>query len=529
MTALHVVGPVTADFVAAPIELQQFTPILIVLIGAVIGVLVETVAPRRLRHNTQFALATFALVAALLTLILWTRHAPGSTLAGAIVNDVPAMLLQGLVLVLGLCGMLIMAERFSGRVADAFTPSGASVPGSAHEGVAERLGTTTEVFPLTLFAIAGMMIFPAAGDLLTMFVALEVLSLPLYVLTGLARRRRLLSQEAALKYFLLGSFSSAFFLFGAALLFGYAGSVQFGAIAQATPTVLGMDGLLLPGVLFVVIGLLFKVGAVPFHTWTPDVYQGAPTPVTGFMAACTKVAAFGALLRVLYVGVGNTRWDWQAALWVVAALTMIVGAVLSVTQTDIKRLLAYSSIAHAGFILVGLLAFDRTGVSSVVFYLAAYGFSTIAAFGLITLVRTRGSDQVQLNEATHLNQWAGLGRRSPIVAWSMAFLMAAFAGIPFTSGFVAKFSVFAAAVAHAGVAGAVLVVIGVLASAVTAYVYFRVVWLMFFADAADDTVTVVTPSVPTNAAIAVGLIVTLVLGVFPAPMLDLAGTALFLR
>ena len=168
-----------------------------------------------------------------------------------------------------------------------------------------------------------------------------------------------------------------------------------------------MDGLLLPGVALVSVGLLFKVGAVPFHSWTPDVYQGAPTPVTGFMAACTKVAAFGAILRVFYVGVAGSRWDWQPVLWAVAILTMVVGSVLAITQTDIKRMLAYSSIAHAGFILVGVLAFDRVGVSAVLFYLVAYGFTTIGAFAVVTLVRDAWV------EATHLSQWAGLGRRNP--------------------------------------------------------------------------------------------------------------------
>ena len=201
-----------------------------------------------------------------------------------------------------------------------------------------------------------MLLFPAADDLLTMFVALEVLSLPLYLLCGLARRRRLLSQEASLKYFLLGAFSSAFFLFGAALLYGYAGSVRLSGIADGDHPAVRHGRPAALGVALVSVGLLFKVGAVPFHSWTPDVYQGAPTPVTGFMAACTKVAAFGALLRLFYVGVAGSRWDWQPVLWAVAILTMVVGSVIAITQTDIKRLLAYSSIAHAGFILTGVLA-----------------------------------------------------------------------------------------------------------------------------------------------------------------------------
>jgi len=371
-----------------------------------------------------------------------------------------------------------------------------------------------------MFAIFGMMLFPTTNDLIGMFVALEVLSLPLYILSGLARRRRLLSQEASLKYFLLGAFSSAFFLFGTALLYGYAGSVYFGDLSRAISSgPLAMNGLLLPGAFLVFVGLLFKVGAVPFHAWTPDVYQGAPTPVTGFMAACTKAAAFGAILRLAYVGLDTARWEWTNALVLVALLTMVVGSVLSVTQTDMKRLLAYSSIAHAGFILVGVLAFDRKAVGAVLFYIVAYGFATIAAFAIVSLVRQNGA------EATHLSQWAGLGRRYPVVASAFAFLMLAFAGIPLTSGFVSKFAVFAAAVGTGGATGAVLAVVGVVCSAITVFVYARVIVLMFFSEAPDDAVEVVTPSVSTTFSIAIGTLVTLALGVLPSALLDLADRA----
>ena len=286
------------------------------------------------------------------------------------------------------------------------------MPGSQHERLLTATGVTqTEVFPLLMFAVGGMLLFPASNDLLTMFVALEVLSLPLYLLCGLARRRRLLSQEASLKYFLLGAFSSAFFLYGVALLYGYAGTVRLAGIAEAVSNSAGDETLLLVGTGLVAVGLLFKVGAAPFHSWTPDVYQGAPTPITGFMAACTKVAAFGALLRVFYVGVGGLAWEWEPVIWGVAILTMVVGSVVALTQTDVKRMLAYSSIAHAGFVLVGMAATDAVqpsgellGVSSVLFYLLAYGFSTIGAFAVVTLVRDAAG------EATHLSQWAGLAQ-----------------------------------------------------------------------------------------------------------------------
>src|SRR5664280_2605123 len=500
-------------FVATKVNYGAVMPMLIIFGAAMVGVLVEAFAPRPSRYRAQVGVALVGLVAALVAVGNGVGH-QGSTLAGAVVIDGPALFLQGTILGLSVLSMLAMAERFSGIGADAFTAQGAAAPGSAQESAAVRAGaTTTEVFPLTMFTIAGMLLFTAAGDLLTMFVALEVLSLPLYILAGLASRRRLLSQEASLKYFLLGAFSSAFFLFGSALLFGYSGSMDLGVISTAIGTQSGMDGLLVPGILLVLVGLLFKIGAVPFHSWTPDVYQGAHTPVTGFMAACTKVAAFGAILRFIYVGVADSRWDWSPALWGVAILTMVVCAVLSVTQTDIKRLLAYSSIAHAGFVMTGLVAFDKVGVSAVMFYVVAYGFATIAAFAIVSLVREGGS------EATHLSQWAGLGKNHPVVAGAFAFLLLAFAGIPLTSGFLAKFAVFSAAIGHGATP---LAIIGVLSSAVAAFVYVRVVVLMYFSEPAGDTVRVVPPSILTTAAVSLGVLMTLVLGVLPGPLLDLA-------
>ncbi len=269
--------------------------------------------------------------------------------------------------------------------------------------------------------------------------------------------------------------------------------------------------------MLVLVGLLFKVGAVPFHSWTPDAYQGAPTPVTGFMAACTKLAAFGAILRLTYVGVGANRWDWQIGVVVIAILTMVVGAVLSVTQTDVKRLLAYSSVAHAGFILVGVLAFSKGAIGGVMFYLLAYGATTIAAFAIVAMVRQDGS------EASHLSQWAGLGRNHPVVAGVFAFLLLAFAGIPLTSGFTAKFAAFAPAV-ESGTSGVVMVVVGVLASAVTAFVYVRLIVLMYFTEPAEGVVAL-QPSVPSTIGITLGVAITVVAGVAPAVVLQLANNA----
>src|SRR5690606_11624912 len=343
-------------FVAPHIEWAALTPVLILLGAAVIGVLVEAFVPRASRRLVQLALSALAVAGALVAVTWrWTvvqSSGPRELVAGALREDGPALLAQAVLLVLSLLALLVIADRSRGE--DGFAPTAAAVPGSEYEDQARRAGLAqTEVFPLTMFAVTGMLVFPAAADLLTMFIALEVLSLPLYLLAGLARYRRLLSQEASLKYFLLGAFSSAFFLMGLALLYGYAGSVRLDELAVAVPAMAGMDGLLLAGSALVIVGLLLKVGAVPFHAWTPDVYQGAPTSVTGFMAACTKVAAFAALLRFVYVVTPGLTWDLAPFLWTVAILTMVVGTVLAIVQTDMKRTLAYSSVAHAGFLLLG--------------------------------------------------------------------------------------------------------------------------------------------------------------------------------
>ncbi len=527
---------VTADFTAATLNYAALLPMLLIFGFALVGMLVEAFVPRGQRYRVQVVVALVGIVASFLAVVLVAVNnqaataglfatgasGTGGSIKGSVVIDGPGLFLQGAVLVLSFMGVLTMAERMGGVGSDAFTPMGSSTPGSAQEALAVRAGvTTSEVFPLALFAVGGMMLFPTAGDLLTMFVALEVLSLPLYILTGLARRRRLLSQEASLKYFLLGSFSSAFFLFGVALLFGYSGSVYLSDIADTIAAGgTALDGLLVPGVLLVAIGLLFKIGAAPFHAWVPDAYQGAPTPVTGWMAAATKLAAFGAILRFVYVAIAQDRWDWAPAVTVVAILTMVVGAVLSVTQTDIKRMLAYSSIAHAGFILVGVLAFDRSGVSGVMFYLVCYGLMTIAAFGIVNLVR----DTTNQSEATLLTQWAGLGRRHPVTAALFAFLLLAFAGIPLTSGFTAKFAVFEPALRSGG-AGTVMVIVGLLCSAITVFVYVRVIVLMYFNEPQHESVGVVTPSALTQTAIGLGTLLTLVLGVAPSSLLLLAGNA----
>ncbi|WP_240135415.1 NADH-quinone oxidoreductase subunit NuoN [Streptomyces sp. MUM 178J] len=527
------------DSIPAPhIEYSQLAPMLIVVGAAVLGVLVEVVVPRKARYHSQLFLSVTALAAAFAAVVGLAATGHGTTKVqiaamGAIAVDGPALFLQGTILLASLAAVFTFAERrldprAHGKHVDSFVAQAGSVPGGEGEQAAVRAGfTTTEVYPLMLFAVTGMLVFPAANDLLTLFIALEVFSLPLYLLCALARRKRLMSQEAAVKYFLLGAFSSAFLLFGIALLYGYAGSVSYARIAEvvdgsvraidpALAQTMGNDALLLIGGAMLLMGLLFKVGAVPFHMWTPDVYQGAPTPVTGFMAAATKVAAFGALLRLLYVVLPGLNWDWRPVLWGVAIVTMLGGAIVAITQTDIKRLLAYSSIAHAGFILAGVIALTPDGISSVLFYLAAYSFVTIGAFAVVTLVRDAGG------EATHLSKWAGLGRRSPLAAAVFAVFLLAFAGIPLTSGFAGKFAVFKAAAE--GGAGA-LVVIGVIASAIAAFFYIRVIVLMFFSEPKPEGPTVAVPSPLTMTTIAVGVAVTLALGVAPQYFLDLAGQA----
>ena len=517
------------------IEYFLLCPMLIVFSVAVVGVLVEAFVPRRGRYSAQVTLALAGLIAAFVAVVVVARSVPASgrtAVLGAVAIDRPALFLQGTVLLVGVMAIIFMAERTArgaaaqakvavaagrSRGLDSFTPQASAVPGSDTEREAERAGAAqTELFPLAMLSIGGMMVFPASNDLLTMFVALEVLSLPLYLICGLARHRRLLSQEAAMKYFLLGAFSSAFFLYGVALLYGATGTLSLPLIRNALAAH-GDTSLALVGVALLLAGLLFKVGAVPFHSWIPDVYQGAPTPITGFMAAATKTAAFGALLRVVYVALPPVHDQWRPVLWAIAILTMAVGTITAVNQTDVKRMLAYSSVAHVGFILTGVIADNPAGLSATLFYLVAYSFSTVGAFAVVGLIRN--ADGVEDAELSH---WAGLGQRSPIVGVMFSMFLLAFAGIPLTSGFVSKFAVFKAAAQGGAVP---LVIIGVISSGVAAYFYVRVIVLMFFTEATDDTPQVVAPGILSKAAIAVCAAVTVVLGILPQPVLDLADQA----
>jgi NADH-quinone oxidoreductase subunit N len=556
---------VIAAFTAPHVAWSAITPVVIVLGAGVLGVLVEAFVPSRFRRSVQVALAIIAPAAALVAVAaLWSgvKSTGGtSVLGGSVLVDGPTLVAWLIIAALGLLSVLLAADRTEGGE-DAFAPSVAAVPGSAYEEQARSTGQVqTEIYPLMLFAMGGMMVFPAAGDLLTLFVALEVLSLPLYLLAGTARRRRLLSQEASMKYFLLGAFASAVFLFGIALIYGYAGSIRFADITAATAIPGQLDSLLLVGLLFLLVGILFKTGAVPFHLWTPDVYQGAPTPITAFMAACTKVAAFVALLRVVYAVFPAMHWDISPILWIVAIATMLVGTVAALVQNDVKRLLAYSSIAHAGFILTGVIALHSRGIAAVLVYLLAYGVATVGAFGIVYLVREKSADGSVVGEATALSQWAGLGKQHPVLAVTFTLFLLSFAGIPLTAGFIGKFATFSAAVAGGAWP---LALIGVLASAAAAFFYVRIIVLMFFtgehdgaeaaeagepseapvaavvadegygvavaertatATAVERTTTTVVVRAEGFAVVAIALcaIVTVAVGLFPTPVLNLIG------
>jgi NADH-quinone oxidoreductase subunit N len=519
------------DFTSPHLEYAQLWPLLVVFGVACVGILVEAFMPRHLRFVTQVGLSVVGLLVALGGTIgvgLGLHDLSGArgliAAEGALAIDGPSVYLWGLVLLCAIGGVLLFAERRLEGGITAFAGQAAALPGTTAEREASARGMEhTEVYPLLLFAVGGMMLFPAANDLIMLFIALEVLSLPLYLLCGLARRRRLLSQEAALKYFLLGAFSSGFFLYGLTLVYGYSGSMEFAGIAAAVQGQTANHSLLLIGVGLMGVGLFFKVGAVPFHSWTPDVYQGAPTPVTAFMSAATKIAAFGAMLRLFYVAFGADRWSWQPMMWVVAILTMVLGAVLAVVQTDVKRMLAYSSVAHTGFLLTGLLGVQAAGdlgkgqissLQAVLFYLTTYGLAIIGSFALVGLVRDAGG------EAGRFSSWAGLGRRAPLAAAVFAYFLLSMAGIPLTAGFIGKWAVFSVALS----AGAWPVVVVAIASSIVAvFFYVRFILLMFFTDRDSEGAAAVTVASPlTTGVIAVTAIGTLVLGIVPGPVLDLA-------
>ena len=384
-----------------------------------------------------------------------------------------------------------------------------------------------EYHALLLLSASGMLLMTSANDLIVVFLALEILSIALYVLAAFDRRR-LESGEAGLKYFILGSFSSAVLLYGVAMVYGATGTTALSGIAGfLAANTLFSSGLLLAGVALILVGLGFKVAAVPFHMWTPDVYQGSPTPVTAFMAAGAKAAGFAALLRVFASGFGAYSVDWQPLMLILAIASLLVGSIVALVQQDVKRLLAYSSISHAGYILIGVQADTGRGVSSALFYLLTYTFMVVGTFAVVTIVGRKGDSHHSLDD------YRGLGSRAPLLAAAMTFLLLAQAGLPLTSGFVAKFTVFAASV-DAREYG--LTLVGVITTVIAAYFYLRVIVVMYMHDAPEAAADAVDGpgrrpfelDPATGLALGVAIVATVVMGVLPGVFIDFARDATLL-
>jgi NADH-quinone oxidoreductase subunit N len=360
-----------------------------------------------------------------------------------------------------------------------------------------------------------------ANDLIVLFLGLEILSIALYVLAGFYRSRAS-SREAAMKYFVLGAFSSALFLYGIALTYGATGSTNLPEIATyLAQNVIISNGVLLAGMALLVVGLGFKVAAVPFHAWTPDVYQGAPTPVTGFMAAAAKAAGFAGLLRVFFSTFVTLRLDWQPIVWVLAIATLVVGSVLAVVQTDIKRMLAYSSISHAGYVLIGLQAGNTAGIAGSLFYLLAYTFMVLGTFAVVTVVGRRG-------DAAHdIDSYKGLAARRPGLSLALTVLLMAQAGIPGTTGLWAKFYVISAAVQSHSYA---LALVAMLAAVVAAFFYLRVVTYMFMTTPDGEGEAAARLVIPAGIGmvLAVTVAFTVGFGILPSPIIHFARAATFL-
>jgi NADH-quinone oxidoreductase subunit N len=479
--------------VTPKIDLEPILPELI-LIGTGILVLLGGAIVKRAEPAALLMLSLAGVVgAAAASILLWRWDGGLTVLAGAVAVDRFAVVARLVILTATGIGLLYGYHYFE--------RSGEGKP---------------ELYPLVLFAASGMTLIASASDLIVVFLALEILSLSLYVLTGFSSR--LGSVEGAMKYFLLGAFSSAFFLFGIAMAYGATGSTRLSAVSRALAGQTGSQALALAAVGLLAVGFAFKVSAVPFHMWTPDVYQGAPTAVTAFMSAGTKVAAFAAFMRVFNVAFQPLTLDWMPLVWGLAAVSVVGGSVLAIAQTDIKRLLAYSSVAHAGFILIGLSAPGALGMSAALFYLVSYAVMILGAFGVVMLVSARGEDR------TTIASYAGLAKRSPLLAGLMALFLFSLAGIPPTAGFIAKVRVFTAAI-QAG--HWELALIGVLASVVAAYFYLRVVTVMFMQEPADDAEP--DPSLLPRLAIVIPALATLALGVFPGLVTGFLDSAAVIR
>jgi NADH-quinone oxidoreductase subunit N len=432
------------------VDWRAIAPELALLVAGVVLLLVVAFWPRAGRG--VLAGLTLAGLAVAAALTAWNWGLERVAFEGAVSLDGITRYARAVLLASGVLATLMIAQ------------------GDAPEGEADD--SPPEAYPLLVFALLGMVLLAAASDLLVVFIALEILSLSLYVLAGETRRQA--AQEAAMKYFLLGAFSSAFLLYGIALCYGATGTTNLLGIARASADPTGDGTLLLAGVGLLAVGFCFKVSAVPFHMWTPDVYQGTPTPVAAFMAAATKVAAFSVFLRVFSGALGGLVVSWRPVIAAVAVVTMLVGAALAVVQTDLKRMLAYSSISHAGYLLVGVAAAATVpaGISASLFYLLVYAFMVMGAFMVVQYVSRLGPpDDDAVRERSSLDDYRGLARRHPWAAGLLAVFMLALTGIPPLSGFWAKYYVFLAGI-QAGLTW--LVVVAVISSVISAFFYLRV-------------------------------------------------------
>ncbi len=452
IAAVQAITPPRVDLLAIGPE--------IALLVAALAVVMERALLRRRPgvFPLSFLLASAGPIAA--GIVLWRQwrdtrgHVVITTMAGAVRVDPFGVFLGVVVLVATLLAVLLSAAYLQREGLDA-----------------------PEYFALILLSAAGMLAMTTANDLIVVFLALEVLSIPLYVLAAFDRRRSA-SQEAGLKYFLLGAFSSAVFLYGVALTYGATGTTSITGIGQFLALHTLFDsGTLIAGFALLLVGLGFKVSAVPFHMWTPDVYQGAPTPVTAFMSSATKAAGFAALLRVFGVAFPLYHSDWRPAVAVLAGASLVVGSVAAVIQTDLKRVLAYSSIVHAGYILIGFQLDTARGRQAALFYLLVYAFMTIGAFACLTVVTRPGDAQHAFDD------YRGLALRRPVVGGLLAFFVLAQAGVPFTGGFTAKLEIFASAI-NVGEYG--LAAIGVLAAVVATFFYLRIVVALFSPTPAEE-------------------------------------------
>jgi len=457
----------------------------LVLAGWAMGLLlIGLIVPLRLRSQVVASLAIFGLaVAFAATVAHWDTPITGFD--GAVVLDNLALFLNAVFIIAGTITVLISYNYLRDRQIDRY-----------------------EYYPLLLFSLSGMTLMAGANDFVILFIALELLSIPLYILAGFARPDEK-SEESALKYFLLGAFASAFLIYGIALIYGGTGTTMLTGVFEGA---MGGDvALTLAGAGLVLVGLAFKVAAVPFHMWTPDVYEGAPTPVAGFMSVGAKAAGFAALVRIFLMTLPSLSDNWFPAIATLAALTIILGNVAAISQKNIKRMLAYSSIAHAGYLLMGLAAHNQRGMAGVLFYLLAYAFTNLGAFAVLTAMAGPEGEDLSFTP------YAGLGKQKPWMAAAMALFMFSLTGIPPTGGFVGKYFLFWATV-EADLIW--LAILGVLTSVVSAAFYLRIVVAMYFTGPKQET------PVRRYAAVAVALAAasagTLMLGLWPQPLLDLA-------